>query len=266
MSFTATVEEVSATRRKYKIAAEQSVVNKAFEDALTEIQKNAEIKGFRKGKVPAPLVKKFFKGDLSKKAYENVVESGFQAAIKDSPLQIVSYPQIETDQTFDEHSAFSFDATVDVNPIVEIEGYKQLKLKIEPKQLKSAEDELVALKDSLLISRSKLGDKVTDGSLSETGDLVVFDLESTFEGNAVPELKSTGASLIIGRINNSKEVEQALTGLAVEGKREFPWLLSTNFPTPEIAGKTVQAIVTLKIHSKNHQAFMGFGAGEGVWR
>lgn len=133
MSFTSTVEEISSTRRKFKIAVQPHVVREAFEAAVTDVQQTANVRGFRKGKVPGTLVRKFFENDVRKKAFERIVERSYADAIAKTDLQIVSYPQIENDGDFNDNAEFKFSATVDVNPKVDVKGYKELTLKYDEK-------------------------------------------------------------------------------------------------------------------------------------
>ena len=126
---TAQIEEINSTRRKFKIEVPSNSVKSAFDVAVNEIQKSAEIKGFRKGKVPSALVKKFFAQDVVKKAYEKAVNESYGEAIKGVDFQIVSFPMIDVEGQFEEGKQFTYTATVDINPKVDIDGYKDLSLK-----------------------------------------------------------------------------------------------------------------------------------------
>lgn len=129
-SYASTVEELSSTRRKFKITVKADVVKKAFLDAAEQMQPTTEIRGFRKGKAPLELIRKFYVNDLAKKAADHVVNDGYQEAVKNVDFQIVSSPHIEPSNQFAEGSDFEFFATVDINPKIEIQGYKDLTLKI----------------------------------------------------------------------------------------------------------------------------------------
>ena len=112
---TAQIEEINSTRRKFKIEVPSNSVKSAFDVAVNEIQKSAEIKGFRKGKVPSALVKKFFAQDVVKKAYEKSVNESYGEAIKGVDFQIVSFPMIDVEGQFEEGKQFTYTATVDIN-------------------------------------------------------------------------------------------------------------------------------------------------------
>ncbi len=244
MSFSTTTEEISSTRRKYKISAPSTFVSEAFKNALNEVKSGAQIKGFRKGKVPDSLVKKFFIQDIAKKAYETVVDAGFAAAVKDSTVQVVSFPEINPVGQFDENSDFVFDATVDVNPIVDIAGYKELALELNSKDLVQTAKEVQTIKGNMLYSKAKLAKKVTDRP-SALQDMVQFDVEAKIDGAPVAELASKASSLILGRQNNTPEFEAALLGLECGAQKTFSWTVPETFGIEAVRGKVAEMTVTL---------------------
>lgn len=129
-SYTSTTEELSSTRRKFKITVKADAVKKAFAEATAQMQPTTEIRGFRKGKAPLDLIRKFYVNDIAKKAADRVINDAYQETIKDADFQIVSSPHIEPSNNFTEGSDFEFFALVDINPKIEIQGYKGLSVKI----------------------------------------------------------------------------------------------------------------------------------------
>jgi len=123
-----TIEELSPTRRKFKITVPVDDVRKSWDKVLQETQSTAEIRGFRKGKAPLSLIKKVNANDIAKKVINNLVNEFYSAAVKESKLQILNQPNIEPEGEFSEKEDFVFSAVVDVYTQVEIKDYKGLSL------------------------------------------------------------------------------------------------------------------------------------------
>ena len=60
MSLTSSVEEINSVQRRIKVSLAPSLVSKAFEEAYRKVQKNAKLQGFRPGKAPLTVIKKFY--------------------------------------------------------------------------------------------------------------------------------------------------------------------------------------------------------------
>ncbi len=100
-------------------------VSEARDQALDEISKEMEIKGFRKGNAPKEVVEKSV--DESKLHGEMVnilLEKYYVQALKEHKINPVSNPKVEI-KAFDPEKDFSFTATVAVRPEVDLGDYKQ---------------------------------------------------------------------------------------------------------------------------------------------
>ena len=60
-----TVSRVSPVEISLRVALPKERVSSALEAAYNELGKQAQIRGFRKGKVPRPLLKQYFGGQVA---------------------------------------------------------------------------------------------------------------------------------------------------------------------------------------------------------
>lgn len=263
MSYTSSVEEVNSTRRKFKISVDKTLVSQSIGKAVDDIQKTAEIKGFRKGKVPVNLVKKFFINDVRKKALESLVQETYQKAAAESKLQIVSYPNIEPVGSFDDGQDFSFEATVDVNPEVEIKGYKGLELQIEKAKLLDIDQQIEQTRKNFLRNAGSL-QGVDDRNEVEKEDFLTLDYRLLQAGALIPGQERRGARLALDGSNLS-EVEAGLVGARVGETKTFQVTFPETHPEAELKGKTVdfeatvQKIETLKLPELDEEFVGKFG-------
>lgn len=101
-------------------------VNVAAEDytaarkkKLAELQRRAEVPGFRKGKVPASLIEKWYGESALGDAVNNVVGEALQNYIKDKKLEIIGEPlpaEEKLEQEWKAGNDFTFKFDIAVNP------------------------------------------------------------------------------------------------------------------------------------------------------
>lgn len=260
---TAQIEEINSTRRKFRIEVPSNSVKSAFDVAVTEIQKSAEIKGFRKGKVPSALVKKFFAQDVVKKAYEKAVNESYGEAIKDVDFQIVSFPSIDVEGQFEEGKQFTYTATVDINPKVEIAGYKELLLKTteaEPntdEQLQRSLRQLAADADALVLEST--------GRAAAKNDAVKVDYTVSVEGKELTDRASKGVTLHLDG-STLPELESGIIGMKTGDNKKVAITYPDTFGDETLKGKTAEFNLTLnaihvfEVSALNNEFAQKFGA------
>lgn len=242
MSFTSTVEEVNSTRRKFHISVEPKVVSEAFNSAVGEVMQTANVRGFRKGKVPPALVKKFFGEDVRKKAFESVVNKSYQNAIGQTDLQIVSYPHIENDGKFEEGAPFKFTATVDINPMIDVKGYKELTLK---KVGKDVDDAAVEAELQKLGKAIATFEKVTEARPVQKEDIAVVSYDATVDGKPYAPASVKGQRLDVSAGRLLPEFEKAVLGAKVGETRKFTVNYPETHEQKDLAGKTAEFTLTV---------------------
>ena len=86
MEDTVKIEELSSVERKISITIPPEEVDKKFDDFFKSIKKDAQIRGFRKGKVPIKLLKHYF-GDKAKNTVSQLLMSEYvDQVIKDNDI------------------------------------------------------------------------------------------------------------------------------------------------------------------------------------
>lgn len=243
MTFSSTIEEVNSTRRKFKISVPAASIKLVFSEVATEIQKTAEVRGFRKGKAPQALIRKFYFGDIVKKAADKVINNAYSDAAKTVDFQIVSYPHIEPENQFEENKDFQFSATVDINPKVEIKDYANLTVKLNKTLNINAEDEL----EKLLNNYSRiLGNTQKDesGRALAAGDVANVSYKVFSAGQEIKD-KETNEQMIELNGTNLPAIEEAILGLKANETKNFSVTFPENYQDNELKGQTVEFHLTV---------------------
>jgi len=224
------VEELPENRVRLDVEVPEADVEHALEHAASDLAASARVPGFRKGKVPLPLVvARVGRDALWQEAVRSHLESWFWSAAATSGVQPVGSPELELGEPPDDGGSFRFSATVSVVPKPELADWRTLEIPVAdadvPVELVDRElDELRATVAELVPA----GDRP-----AREGDTVVIDLagdEAAAQRDYVTEVGS-------GRLVD--ELDQALVGMrAGEAK-------TVSVPIDE-DGRTADVEITVK--------------------
>ena len=141
---------------------------------LSDIRRRAEIKGFRKGMVPASLIEKMYGASALVDAVNEVISHELASFIKDEKLSVIGEPlpadnQPENDWT--NGNTFNFTFEIACNPEVKLEFGKEDK--ITSYEIKVSDEAKKEMKDNLLKQYGSL----EDGDEAKADDFIIADLE-----------------------------------------------------------------------------------------
>jgi len=111
--------EISPVVRELTIEIEAARVDAAFVDVVKQLRKTAQVKGFRRGKVPVSVIKQMYGGSLGEEIERSLVQSTLADAVELAELQPVVEPQIEAEPPV-EGKAFRYKARIEVKPEIEM--------------------------------------------------------------------------------------------------------------------------------------------------
>jgi trigger factor len=132
-----TQEKLEQSRIGLQIEVTGDQTTKYYEQAIVNLTKNANIPGFRKGKIPRQVIlQRMGKTQVSAMALEALLEPSLNEAIKQAEVPAIGNYQIVSN--FDElllsyvpGQNFTFKAAVDVPPTVSLGTYTGLAIKAE---------------------------------------------------------------------------------------------------------------------------------------
>ena len=236
------VEKMNGLQHKLNIVVPAPVVQSAFQKVFSGIQKEVTIKGFRKGKAPIGMIRKFFVQDISKKTVDQVINDAYSSATKDIDFQIISSPQIEPENQFDENRDFNFTASVDINPKVDMKDYKNLSIKLDEKLKVNLDDEYEKV-ISFYAKTFGTSESVTDRAVQD-GDNVIVDYTISSQDQELNGQESKGVKLeLADRL--LPEFKNALLNMKIGESTKFDVSYPTHFEEPKFAGKTCTYSLTL---------------------
>ena len=111
----ATVEELPESKVRMVVEVPSGDVEHAIDHAASDLAGSLKIPGFRKGKVPMPvLLTRVGKDRLYAEAVESHIGGWFQAALRDTNVRPVQAPEYDYELPSSPSDSFQFTATVAV--------------------------------------------------------------------------------------------------------------------------------------------------------
>ncbi len=98
-------------------------VQAQFDKALKNVQKDARIEGFRKGKVPPQLIKKLYGEQIEAEANQLSIENAWITVFDQIELHVMNEPKV-TNLNDTDGGGMTFDIVFDIRPEIKVEGYE----------------------------------------------------------------------------------------------------------------------------------------------
>ena len=93
--FEVSVESSAGLERKLKIRVPSADIEREIASRLAKVGKTAKLKGFRPGKIPEKVVRKYYGGQVRDEVLSDVIRSSYSQAIADQKLNPAGGPRIE---------------------------------------------------------------------------------------------------------------------------------------------------------------------------
>ena len=116
----------SATKREIQVEIPVADVNRQTESLIQKYQKVARIPGFRRGHVPASIIRQRFSEEIKTDMVEALIPRFFRQEAERLSLHPVSQPRV-TDLHLHDGEPLRFKAAFEVLPEIKLEGYKELR-------------------------------------------------------------------------------------------------------------------------------------------
>ena len=238
----AKVEKIETNVVKLEIRVEAEKFDAAITKAYNKNKNRYNIPGFRKGKVPMNMVKKFYGVEVFyDDAVNFAIDASYGEALSAEDIRPVDYPQIDIVEV-GEGKDLVYTATVTVYPEVELGEYKGLDIKKPVYEVDEAEVEK-QIKD--MQEKNARMEVKTEGTV-EKGDIAVIDFKGYIDGTAFEGGEGHDYALEIGSGTFIDNFEDQLVGLAVGEKKDVNVTFPESYGKEELNGKPAKFEVEIK--------------------
>lgn len=238
MSPTETKETKDNTKREIEVEIPASEVGRETEALIQKYQKVARIAGFRRGHVPASIIRQRFSEEIKTDVVEALIPRYFRQETERLGMHPVSQPRV-TDLHVHDGEPLRFKAAFEVLPEIKLEGYKELRAD-KPEIAVSADDVEQALND--LREQHAKFDPIEGRALAE-GDFA----QASLDGHPRDSADATGEAkpvhmdevlVEIGGKNTMPEFTEHLRGANAGDERTFDVHYPDDAQDKRLAGKT----------------------------
>jgi trigger factor len=234
-----TVEKLSPTRAKVTISVTPEELKPSITHAYGHIAEDINIPGFRKGKVPPPIIdQRVGKSAVLEHAVNESLDGFYRAAVDEHKLRPLGRPEadiVEWPSDKDFSGDLQLAIEVDVRPEIDLPVYEGLKLTVDAVDI--SEDEVT---EELNTLRSRFGTLITVDRPATTGDFAQIDLVASVNGVEVDN--ASGISYEVGSGDLIEGIDEALESLTAGETTTFASKLLGGDHEGETAEITVTVI------------------------
>jgi trigger factor len=237
-----TVTELPESRVRVQAEVPAEEVEKRVAVAARALGRNLRIPGFRKGKVPPPvIIQRVGREAVLDEAVRESIAGWYSAAIDDAKVVPVGEPNLDLDDLPAEGEPLRFSIEIGVRPTATLGDYKELEV---PKRDPDVEGE--ALDREIEQLRDRMAKLETVERPAATGDYVVMDFVGTLDGEPFGGGEGRDQMVELGSGRLVPGFEEQLEGASGGDERTVKITFPEDYGASDLAGKEAEFAVTVK--------------------
>ena len=226
-----------------------SSVQECYDKSLRELRRDAQIRGFRRGKVPRDVLVRKFGDALIRQVTEQVINETVSEVIETVAQKPLPYlpPRADSERQIVLGEDYTFTVVYDTWPDVKLGDYHGLKLEKPEVAVEDAdlERELANLREqnAVVIDKTAPGDAPV---AVEHGDVVTVNYVELDDAGA-PDSATERRDFVfeVGTHYNLYHMDDELIGMQRGADKEFSKSFPDDWEHRELAGRTVTLRVTV---------------------
>ena len=222
----------------------KAVIDTNINKLAKEAAKTIDIQGFRKGKVPAHIVKARYGDKLVKDAESDALRAILSDALKELAIADDALIGAPTISKFDKQDSGDIEIEIKVanRPQIDLGDYKGLLPEVKLKKV--AKKDLDAKLQEIASQGAELT-KIARKRMVKDQDYTLIDFEGFVDGVAFDGGKGEGHSLQIGSNSFIPGFEDQIIGMKYEETKDVVVTFPAEYQSKDLAGKEATFKVTL---------------------
>lgn len=249
-----TQEKLPASQIGLEIEVPPEMSKQAYEKTVKDFTRNANIPGFRKGKVPRQVViQRIGSTRIKATVLETLINDSLKQAVEQEKIDAIGEFELKTSfedlvSQFEPGSPLIFSAAVDVPPDVEIDSYAGLTVQAE--EIKPDPDRVNTVIENYRNQNATL--VPVEGRAAQEGDVAIVDFTGRHadkDGEAGEEFPGGSASDFQLDLEEGKFIPgfiEGMFGMNVGETKEVEVTFPEDYPQPDLAGAPAVFSITLK--------------------
>jgi trigger factor len=241
-ALTTTVTELPESRVRVQVQVQPGEIEARLERKARQLGREMRLPGFRRGKVPAPLViQKVGREVVLEEAVRDTLGNWYADAIETAGIVPVGDPQLDLADLPPQGAALEFSIEIGVLPAATLGQYKGLE--VGRREVAIDEAELRREIDAL---RERLARLDTVERPAGSGDFVVVDYVGSIDGEPFKGGEGRDQLVELGSGNLIPGFEEGLEGAGAGETRTIELSFPSDYASQELAGKDASFAVSVK--------------------
>lgn len=227
-------KKISDTRVEITVTLEKSDLDAAEKKALERLAQDVRVEGFRKGKAPAQVAKKFIpENDLNAETIDIAIRTSVVPAFREHEKMPLVAPNVNVTKYVPGEMA-EYTATADIVPEVKLADYKKLKVKRET--AKVSETQIKEVLDNITNS---FAEKKPVKRAAKLSDEVIIDFVGKKNGKAFEGGSAKDYKLVLGSKTFIPGFEEGIIGHEAGDKFDLKLTFPKDYGVKDLAGAKV---------------------------
>ena len=237
----AKLEKIENSEAYIAIEVDAEKFEEGLEKAYRKVVKQVGVPGFRKGRVPRPLLEAHYgKEILYQDALEVIVPEAYEEALEQLNINALAQPEFDIDE-IEDGKPFKFQARVAVKPEFELGNLEGLEVSIP--YLQVTDQDVDNRLEEMRSRYAEISEKTEEPA--EIGDTLEIDFEGFIDGETFSGGQGSDYPLELGSNTFIPGFEDQLVGLKVGESKDVQVTFPEDYHAEDLAGK--EAIFKVEI-------------------
>ncbi len=232
------VEASTSLERRVTVTVPAEQIDSAVDKKVQETAKTIRLDGFRKGKVPAKVVKKRYGASIRQEVLGDVIQTSYFEALQEAKINPAGMPEIEPKEDAGEGD-FSYIAVVEVYPEISLADASGINIERQAGTVTDAD-----VDNMIEMLRKQQSDWTEVERASADGDQVNIDFEGFVDGEAFDGGAAQGHDLVLGSSSMIPGFEEGIAGMSAGEEKDITVTFPEDYQAEHLAGKEATFKIT----------------------
>ena len=233
--------EISKTEKQAKFNINEKEVSDGFMEVAKLYQKDADEKGFRKGKVPLNIIESKYSKQILEELKSRLINLYVNKLSVENNLNVVRTSKLK-DEGISKSADFKFEINVEIIPEFKLKDYKEIS--IEKEVFKLTKKQISEAKSNVM-NNFATNEEILKRKKIKKGDFADINFSGFIEGQEIEKLKRQNAIVEIGNGSLIPEIENEIINTEKNKEVEFFVTYPKDFPIEEAASKKVKCLLKI---------------------
>lgn len=234
------IETLEGLQRRVTITVAADKIEAAYKEQLKGYAKNARVDGFRKGKVPHAIIEQRFGLAARQDVLSEEMPRAFFDTVMAEKISLAGRPTF-TPNNYQPGQDFSFTATFEVFPEVELKGLENIEVEKPVVEIADAD-----LDKMIEVLRKQQATWTESQDVAKAEDRVTIDFVGSTDGVEFEGGKATDFVLFMGQGRMIPGFEEGIVGHKAGEQFDIEVTFPAEYHAENLKGKAAKFAITLK--------------------